>query len=346
MSGDVLIVDWLGRGGIAQTTEAWALELMASGHAVTVVSRPGRELAGDGYDLLTAEAGAPGGVRAHRAVARAAAGAVRRLRPAVVVVQGSIVPLLERPVLGAAAAVGARRVMVVHNDRPHSPLSGTGLGYDRLLGDADTVVAHTRFVADRIGDRVRAPVQVIPLPVQIGMLRLPPVASPVPASAGPARLALHFGVVARRYKGGDVVSGLASDPPAGWRVAAVGRGASGIAGATSVDRFVDASELVAAVAGSAATVLPYRRATQSGAVVLAQASGSVPVASAVGGLPEQIVDGRTGILLPAGASVATWRSALAGLHDDDLQAMATAGREAAWAAHDEFTERVNDLVAA
>ncbi len=39
MSSSVLMIDWLGRGGIAQCTEAWAIELGGAGHAVTVVTR-------------------------------------------------------------------------------------------------------------------------------------------------------------------------------------------------------------------------------------------------------------------------------------------------------------------
>ena len=36
----VVIVDWLGRGGIAQTTEAWVLELAGRNVDAVAVTRP------------------------------------------------------------------------------------------------------------------------------------------------------------------------------------------------------------------------------------------------------------------------------------------------------------------
>jgi len=44
----VVVVDWLGRGGIAQTTPAWTRALTDAGHEVVVVTRGGRELNGPG----------------------------------------------------------------------------------------------------------------------------------------------------------------------------------------------------------------------------------------------------------------------------------------------------------
>ena len=67
----VLLVDWLGRGGIAQTTEAWALELGGRGHAVEVVTRGEREL-GDGVVTVCGSPPGHGKLGAHRAVARTA----------------------------------------------------------------------------------------------------------------------------------------------------------------------------------------------------------------------------------------------------------------------------------
>jgi glycosyltransferase involved in cell wall biosynthesis len=47
-------------------------------------------------------------------------------------------------------------------------------------------------------------------------------------------------------------------------------------------------------------VLPYIEASQSGVIPLAFSFGKAVVASAVGGIPEQVVDGRTGVLVPPG----------------------------------------------
>ncbi|MFM8409025.1 MAG: glycosyltransferase, partial [Alphaproteobacteria bacterium] len=53
-------------------------------------------------------------------------------------------------------------------------------------------------------------------------------------------------------------------------------------------------------AASDVVVLPYRDGTQSGVVPLAWAHGRPVVTTAVGGLPEAVDDGATGLLVPPG----------------------------------------------
>jgi glycosyltransferase involved in cell wall biosynthesis len=65
----------------------------------------------------------------------------------------------------------------------------------------------------------------------------------------------------------------------------------------------------------------------------------------VGGLPEQIDDGTTGILLPAGAPVDAWADALRSLDDRDRATQLTgAARAAVERAHAAFAAAVRRLV--
>ena len=334
----VLLVDWLGRGGIAQASACWAAELRAAGCEVAVVTRGGRELG----ELVPGVTGAGEGrkqLAAHRAVAEAAAGAIRQQRPDTVVVQNYVLPVLESPVYRAAGDVGARLVQVVHDHRLHTVLAGNRIGLRRNLGRADVVATHSNFVADAVGGLTGGPVTVLPLPLHLVMF------SPDAGAGGPSRRpegdlsAIHFGILKRRYKGTGLVTELAAQGVPGWTFTLVGAGApASLPGANSVPRFAPADELMELVGAADVALLPYSMATQSGAVALSQALGTAPVASAVGGIPEQIVDGETGRLVPAGAGPEAWRGVLAELAADpaSVDAMGKRARAHAWEAHDRF----------
>ena len=88
---------------------------------------------------------------------------------------------------------------------------------------------------------------------------------------------------------------------------------------------------------------PYRDATQSGVILTAYAFGTPVVASAVGGLPEYVEDGTSGLLVPAGDAEALAEAIVRVLADrairERLQEGAAAAREGrlAW-------PRIADLV--
>jgi glycosyltransferase involved in cell wall biosynthesis len=342
----VVLVDWLGRGGIAQTSEAWAMELAAAGVTVDVVTRPDREL-GSGVVPVVAAPVREGRIGAHRAVVGAAAAHIRATRPAVVVVQNYVLPALEHPVYAAARAVGARVVVVVHDHRLHTLRAGTRSGLRRELRRADAVVAHSHFVADGVRAWTgRTDLTVTPVPVLVGMLRheQEPVEFETPEGT---LLAGYFGVLQRAYKGGSVVEALAGGGVPGWSFVAMGTGApEGVAGLYAVPGYAGPGRLTAAVAGTDVVLAPYRFATQSGIVVLGHVLGAVPVASAVGGIPEQVDDGVDGLLVSSGAPVEAWRDALGVLRDDATrQAFAAAGEARAWRDHEAFVRTIRELVA-
>lgn len=341
----VVLVDWLGRGGIAQCSEAWARELEAVGAEVTVATRADRELVNGRRRVVTVEAAAHP-ILTHRRLVQRAAEVIRESRPAVVVVQNYVLPAIERPVAEAARAVGAELVVVVHDHVPHSVLAGTRLGLVEMLRRSDHVFTHTAMVANAVTALAPAvEVKVIPLPLPLGLLDQVG-RSPSLVDKGERALALHFGILKRRYKGTSAVADLAGEGMPGWAFGLVGVGAPPVEGATSVRRFVSAAELVGTVAASEVSLLPYRFATQSGAVVLAQALGSVVVSTAVGGIPEQVEDGVTGRLLPPEAGPGALRAVFGDLSKPEARlALSTRARAHVYRAHQSFADQVAKVVA-
>jgi glycosyltransferase involved in cell wall biosynthesis len=341
-----VIVDWLGRGGIAQCTAAWADTLRQDGGEVRVVTRSGRDL--DGWPgPLVHSAVRRTRLAAHRAVVQAAARELSELRPRQIVVQNYVVPLLELPLLRAAQRSGTSFILVVHDHRLHSRLAGLEQGLGRLVRGADVVVTHTEHVAEHVRRRHgRTDITVLPLPTQTSMVALEG-GEPLASAGLGQRLAVHFGIVRRGYKGADMVCRMAEAAPEGWAFAIIGRGAPrATSNLTGADAYVPAADLVETLRQSAVTLLPYRYATQSGAVVLAQSLGSVPVATAVGGIPEQIRDGETGMLIPAGADLHVWLEMLRRLAEPGrIEEMSCAARHDAVARHERFVDGARTLAA-
>lgn len=320
----VLIVDWLGRGGIAQTTDEWARAVRRAGHEPLIVTRKGRPLA----STTSGEVLAVGGRNRfidEVSVTRAAMHALRTLAPSALVLQNYVVPELERRVLVAARRSGVRSVLVAHEPAvPWRPrLRRMALRSE--VRAANVVVCHTRYVAGRVQQLgPRRSVVIIPLPVVGSLVELAGT-EPSLLPDDPRPTALLFGHLHRRYKGGDRFVELAAAGVPGWRLAAVGRDAPSGEGLVTVDRFLSDAELASTVARCAVTLLPYDRAAQSAAVSLAQSLGSVVVTTSVGGLTEQVTP-ETGVLLPPTAAPAEWRDALLGLTPERLAALSAAAR--------------------
>jgi glycosyltransferase involved in cell wall biosynthesis len=134
----------------------------------------------------------------------------------------------------------------------------------------------------------------------------------VPSSAG-APMVLFFGRLSP-YKGLDVLyraaARVAEEVP-GVRFVVAGRPIGGYAvpsppdltGGAAIDvrsHYITNAALADLFQRAAVVVCPYTDATQSGVVMTAYAFGVPVVASHVGGLPEYVNDGQSGLLVPPG----------------------------------------------
>lgn len=316
------------RGGIAQYHDRLAAALAGSGHLVDRISFrrmyprwlfPGRtQYATDGA-IATGKGLTPPialldsvGPASWRAVTNRAAGAD--------------VALVEwwhpffAPALGIIAGRLRRRnvptLFVCHNLEPHEPVPAGKRLAGWALGRAAGFVAQSAADAARLGAAYPGrPVRIV----------LPPAEAPTPCAHGDDRAAcaralgvpeaarriLFFGYV-REYKGLPTL--LAALPEIDHDVqlvvageiyhhdAAYYRGRAAAAGVEDrvvlLDRFLGAREVACCFSIADLVVLPYWDASQSAVVPLAMATGRGVVASAVGGLPDLVRDGETGILVP------------------------------------------------
>lgn len=254
----------------------------------------------------------------------ALARAVREMRADVVVV-----PFLQLWTLPLMWRIPAPFVVFVHDPEPHPGLVGRVWHAieRRVVGGSRQVVIHTerfrRLLAERYGaadDRVTV--------VPIGPL-VDYVAAPSLASAR-RPVVLCFGRM-EPYKGIDVL--LAAVPALRAAVPdvvvrCVGRGLdhatlalAGERGVEVVDRWVDEADVPGYFAAAAVVVLPYTSATQSGVIPIAAAFGCPVVATDVGGLPEQLADGRCGVVVPSGNAEAL-AAAVVGVLTDPSRAAA------------------------
>lgn len=181
-------------------------------------------------------------------------------------------------------------------------------------------------------------------------LRSPPVDPPRYDFPSGAKIVLFFGGV-RPSKGvADLIEGFAllpRDPNtyllvAGYpsREVRIGALRARVATLNQADRiildlrYIDPGEVAGLLELAAVIVLPYRSATQSGVLHLAYSFGCPVVATRVGGLAEDIEEGRSGLLVPPGDPQAL-AAALARILGDQAvrEELGTRGRELARTRH-------------
>lgn len=257
------------------------------------------------------------------------------------------------PSAGAVARVVRRAgtgrvVFICHNVVPHEGAGRVARALTTFaLGGGQAFIVHS--AADEARLRALLPrVTSRPGAVHRALLPVHAIAAPVDRAdarralglAPGDRVALFFGFV-RPYKGLEQLIhavALAARQAPDLRLVVAGefwlsaeeftRQAErlGIADRVQLHDAYVPNEAIGSYFGAAdVVVLPYLQATQSGVVTLAAQFGLPVVATRVGGLPEAVIDGGTGLIVPPGDPVALSRALVRVLSDDELAARLRAG---------------------
>jgi glycosyltransferase involved in cell wall biosynthesis len=200
---------------------------------------------------------------------------------------------------------GARYATIIHDASAH-PGDRTGIVNDMIMGEArraDVVVTLSETVQERLIEEGRAPAD------RIARLFHPDLAyggarAAPPAPGEPFRL-LFFGRI-MRYKGlGLLVEALETLRGHGPNIELGVYGEGSVApyaqrlqalGATVVNRWLTEAEVAEILSRHHAVALSHVEASQSGVAAAAFGAGLPVVATPVGGLKEQVMDGVNGVL--------------------------------------------------
>jgi starch synthase len=154
------------------------------------------------------------------------------------------------------------------------------------------------------------------------------------------RFVLFLGRI-QRYKGIDILLSAYRATPKHLRMPLVIAGAGefshaekqllasvGDEGVHVINRWLTDAEVASLVSAARFVVLPYTSATQSGVIPLASAFGIPAIASDTGGIAEQVVDGETGMLFPAGdpQALALALQRASRLSESDYEALSSGAR--------------------
>lgn len=218
-----------------------------------------------------------------------------------------------------------------------------------LIQASNGVITHTRFVAEQLKRRLSLDGKVhatIPL-VSFAFvdLDLPPPEPPKPAPDRRLRLLLAGRL--KRYKGLELLAGALKQldgVPIALRVAGTAQHRNDIAALAAFPgveldlKWQDERPFIANIDWADACILPYVEASQSGVAPLAFGRGRTVIATPVGGLPEQISDGETGLITETVSATALARSIRRLAEDRNLvrrlgeNALHHARSELSWAA--------------
>ena len=184
-------------------------------------------------------------------------------------------------------------VVIAHDAAPHPGDGGRArAGWNRAtLRRADAVAVLTRHV--------RASLAPIAPAIQLCHPPFPMPPAPPPRAHGGALRVLSFGRM-RAYKGLDLLAATLRLATPDWDVRVIGAGPAlaDLPGARVENRYVAEVELPQLFAWADVVLLTHRAASQSGVAAMALGAGRFVVATAVGGLVEQLAGMPGAVLCP------------------------------------------------
>jgi len=203
-------------------------------------------------------------------------------------------------------------VFICHNVVPHESSFIDKMAIRAALEPADGYIVHAQSDADRLRELwPGARISVTPVPTYAALGESSDV--PLPVTLPEDRPVILFCGFVRPYKGLDILLDalphvLEEQPVhllvAGefWNGEEQYRAQIGRLNleeyVTIVDRYLSNEELSACISAADVVVLPYRSATQSAIVQLAFGLGKPVITTDVGGLPDVVDHGLTGLIVP------------------------------------------------
>ena len=251
-------------------------------------------------------------------------------------------------------------VAVVHNPVDHDARVWQKIAARSVLGRCQALFTHASVLAAELEHTYPG--------TPVGHHRLPAAGvSDLPNQAAARhaldlsperRVALFLGFI-RPYKGVDVLleAAAALDADSDWLILIAGEpwgdlgerirhqvDALGLGDRVRLDLgWIPENRIPVYLAASDLLVLPYRRGSQSAVAPMALASGTPVVSTSVGGVPEVVVHGVSGLIVPPADPAALTR-ALESLDADLLAILADGARESAaeltWASYASDLEKV------
>lgn len=201
--------------------------------------------------------------------------------------------------------LGKPVVYTAHDPRPHRGAPIAMMLSNRLMTmTADAVVVASRYGRDQLLSDGLHPERVFHIPLGV----YSSFAKRWRKGIRRARIILFFGRI-EPYKGLDIlISGFrqVADSLPDWRLMIAGTGKLPASARRTisarirvVNKYLSDAEVASCMQQASMVVLPYDEATQSGVIATAYAFGRPVIVTKVGGLPEMVIPGKTGLVIPS-----------------------------------------------